>query len=129
MSVSIETERLVLRPFRDGDEADIARHANSRGVWLGLRDLFPRPYNELHARAWICLCAEQDPVINLAICRGGEVIGAIGIELRTDVFSRGGEIGYWVGEAHWGRGYATEALRAAAGYAFDTLGLHRLQVP
>jgi len=117
---------LVLRPFGDGDEADIVRHANNRAVWMGLQDLFPHPYREVHARAWIRMCAAQAPVINFAICLDGEVIGAIGLKLRDDVFRRGAEVGYWIGEAHWGKGYATEALLGVTGYAFGTLGLHRL---
>ncbi len=36
-------------------------------------------------------------------------------------------LGYWVGEEHNGRGYATAAVGRAIGYAFDELGLHRVQ--
>lgn len=37
-------------------------------------------------------------------------------------------VGYWIDERHAGRGYTPEALVVAARYAFDELGLHRLQV-
>lgn len=41
--------------------------------------------------------------------------------------NRRGEIGLMIGErARWGRGYAREAIDALAGYAFATLGLHKL---
>lgn len=126
MGLRLECDRLVLRPFRDGDEADIARHANSRKVWRGLHDLFPHPYREVHARAWIRACADQDPTVNFAICLDDEVIGAIGLKMREDVFRRGAEVGYWIGEAHWGNGLATEALGGITRYAFETLGLRRL---
>jgi ribosomal-protein-alanine N-acetyltransferase len=122
----METERLVLRPFRAGDEPDIVRHANSRAIWLGLQDLFPHPYTEAAAASWIRHCQGQEPAVNFAICLAGEVIGAIGLTLRTDVFRFGADVGYWIGEAHWGNGYATEALRGISGYAFETLGLRRL---
>ena len=42
-----------LRPFRRGDEIDLVRHANNPRVWETLSDMFPRPYTEEHARAWI----------------------------------------------------------------------------
>ena len=37
------------------------------------------------------------------------------------------EIGYWLGEAHWGRGLAPEALRLATDYAFAEFNFVRLQ--
>lgn len=42
-----------LRPFRDGDQACIARYANKRRVWLNLRDGFPNPCTEAYADAWV----------------------------------------------------------------------------
>ncbi|MFI2708002.1 GNAT family N-acetyltransferase, partial [Nocardioides sp. CER28] len=39
---------------------------------------------------------------------------------------RSGELGYQLHPDHWGRGYATEAGRAALGLAFEELGLHRV---
>jgi ribosomal-protein-alanine N-acetyltransferase len=37
-------------------------------------------------------------------------------------------VGYWIDEAHAGNGYVPEALVVAARFAFEELGLHRLQV-
>lgn len=36
------------------------------------------------------------------------------------------EIGYWLGESFWGKGYATEALQAMIAYSFEKLRLTRL---
>ena len=36
-------------------------------------------------------------------------------------------LGYWMGKPFAGRGYMTEAVRAAVGFAFDTLHLHRVE--
>jgi len=36
------------------------------------------------------------------------------------------EVGYWLGEAFWGRGIVTEALKATTRYAFDTYGVTRV---
>jgi RimJ/RimL family protein N-acetyltransferase len=54
-------------------------------------------------------------------------VGGIGIEPGTDVFRRSAEIGYWLGEPFWGRGLATEALRAVTDYAFRTFDICRLE--
>ena len=40
---------------------------------------------------------------------------------------RRAELGYALGRAHWGQGYASEAVRAVVRYAFDGLDLHRLE--
>jgi ribosomal-protein-alanine N-acetyltransferase len=36
-------------------------------------------------------------------------------------------LGYWMGKPHAGKGHMAKAVRAAAGFAFDTLRLHRLE--
>ncbi len=56
----------------------------------------------------------------------GEAAGSIGLELGEDVARRSAEIGYWLGEAHWGRGIATEAVRTVTAYGFEQLDLVRI---
>ncbi len=123
---TITGERLVLRPYRPGDERDIVAQANNRDVSVNLRDQFPYPYTHADAVAWIARCGEQDPTVNFAITIADHVIGGIGLDRDSDVFAHGAEIGYWLGAEHWGRGYATEALVAASDWAFTELGLLRL---
>jgi RimJ/RimL family protein N-acetyltransferase len=52
------------------------------------------------------------------------VIGCCGIEQRD---GEEPEIGYWLGVAFWGRGYATEAARAVINHAFGDLGCDTLR--
>ena len=54
----------------------------------------------------------------------GALVGACGIRI-TPRFAHA-EMGYWIAEHAWGRGYATEAARVVLGYAFGPLGLHRV---
>lgn len=57
----------------------------------------------------------------------GELIGRVTL---SQVFRRSFQscyLGYWVAEEHNGRGHATRAVELAVRYAFDDLGLHRVQ--
>jgi len=128
MSIRLETERLILRPWRTDDEEALVRHANSRRVWLALRDLFPHPYTLDDARTFLLLNElKPDPPTELAIEHAGEPVGGIGLHPQTDVARFNAEIGYWIGEAFWGRGLATEALRRFTGYAFEQFPFERLE--
>lgn len=117
-----------LRPWRRGDEPALVRHADNRNIWINLRDRFPHPFTADAARAWIDQNeAHQGPPLNLAIEVDGEAAGGVGLEPLGDVFRHTAEIGYWLAEAHWGRGIVTEALRLTTAYAFDAFAYERLE--
>ena len=78
-----------------------------------MRDLFPYPYTLNDANWWIAHASAEIPTTNFAIVVDGEPAGGIGFLLQGDVARRSVEIGFWLGEAHWGRGIITEAVRAA----------------
>ena len=50
----------------------------------------------------------------------------IGVHPQSDVYKKSAEIGYWIGEPHWGKGIATEATKQLVSYAFEQLDLVRL---
>jgi RimJ/RimL family protein N-acetyltransferase len=125
--VELTLPRCTLRPYRRDDEASLVRYANNRNVSRNMRDRFPHPYTAAHAREWTTRVSAQSPTANFAIVVSDEVIGGIGLEPGTDVFRRSAEIGYWLGEPFWGRGLATEAVRAATDYAFRTFDICRLE--
>ena len=114
-----------LRPWRAGDLDSLVRHASSRNVWLGLRDRFPHPYTRDAGRAWLEATVAERPPTTLAIEIAGEAAGGIGVVPGGDVNSHTGEIGYWLGEGHWGRGVMTEAVRGFVPWAASTFGLRR----
>ena len=111
---------LSLRPYRDGDQADLIRHANNPNVAHHLRDLFPQPYTWAGADQWIRRAGKEQPALNLAICREDELIGGIGLMPGSDIHRASAEIGYWLGESFWGRGIATAAVVNLVHYAFTT---------
>lgn len=58
---------------------------------------------------------------------GGRLLGGITLgNIRRGV-SQSGHIGYWIGQRYAGQGYMLEAVQAVSRYAFDTLGLHRVE--
>ena len=115
-----------VRSFRDADAEAIALHANNRKVWLQLRDRFPHPYTIEDAREFIRFARAGEPETAFAITVDDQAIGSIGVVLRDDVERCSAEIGYWIGESHWGRSIATRALAGLTRHAFTAYELERL---
>ena len=122
----IEIGQWQVRSFHPDDAEALARNANNRNVSRNMRDTFPYPYELSNAHEWIEFATTQSPESNFAIANDTELIGGIGITLQSDVNRRSAEIGYWLGEPHWGRGIATVALKATTDWAFSEFDLLRL---
>jgi ribosomal-protein-alanine N-acetyltransferase len=116
----------VVRSWAETDAESLHRHANNRNVSIHLRDRFPFPYEMEHARTFLGWLAKQPSPTVWAIEVNKEAVGGIGIELDSDVERVSAEIGYWLGEGVWGRGIATEALRAVTTEAFSRYDITRL---
>ena len=115
-----------LRSYRSDDAPALAKYANNRNVSRNLRDRFPYPYRIEDAENFIQHANGQDPETIFAIASDTEAIGGIGLELYDDVHRRSAQVGYWLGEPYWGRGIATEALRALTNYGFEAFDLVRI---
>jgi RimJ/RimL family protein N-acetyltransferase len=128
MAVSLSTGRpgCRVRDWDVGDLAALVKQANNRNIARMLRDRFPSPYLESHGRDFLTLVTAHAPSTNWAITLDDEVVGAIGIERGTDVERVSAEIGYWLGESHWGQGIMPAALLAATKHAFSTFDLSRI---
>jgi RimJ/RimL family protein N-acetyltransferase len=124
--MTIDLESWLIRSYSPDDVPAVARHADNPRVAANLRDRFPHPYTEDHAREWIGHCLEQRPERNFAIATAREVIGGIGLELQQDVHRRSAEIGFWLAEPYWGQGIMTRVLRAMTDYALVQFDLIRL---
>jgi ribosomal-protein-serine acetyltransferase len=79
------------------------------------------------SRAFIvrCLASETDVEGN-GIWVDGRLGGGMG--LRVDPGDAAGEIGYWIGGEFEGRGIITRGCRRFFDFAFDELGLHRMEL-
>lgn len=104
---TLATERLILRPLAERDVGAIVAGIGDLEVsrWL---TVVPHPYGPEDAEAFLALVAEKDLPAR-AIDAGEGLIGVI---------EAGEHLGYWLGRAHWGRGYGFEAARAAVDAAF-----------
>lgn len=102
--------------------------ADHREVWLNLADFFPHPYTRSDAETWIARVeADRSGLPHLAILADGKPIGGIGVARSWDVSRYTGDVGYWLTPKSWGRGFATEALRAVVDHVFRETDLQRLE--
>jgi RimJ/RimL family protein N-acetyltransferase len=125
---SLETDRLMLRPFRLEDASEVQRLAGDREVAATTLRI-PHPYPEGAAETWITSLAPRFAAgdsVAFAITRrlDGALLGAIGLDITRE--HERAELGYWIGKPFWGQGYCTEAARAVVNFAFDVLRLHRI---
>src|SRR5206468_12199462 len=124
MRLSLKT--CEVRSWRASDLEPLVRHANSRRIWINLRDRFPHPCTKGDGQRFIRTMRSASPETSLAIVVGGEAAGGIGFVLQQDVDRASAEIGYWLGEPFWGRGITTEALVAVTGHVIGRHGVTRV---
>jgi RimJ/RimL family protein N-acetyltransferase len=119
---TLETERLTLRPFREADvppifelsqDPDVIRYVGDRKV-PSLQDVWR------WVAGWIGHWALRGyGQWAIEERSNGRLIGRAGIINPAEW--PGAEVGYLLGRAWWGRGYATEAARAAMDWGFKEI--------
>jgi [ribosomal protein S5]-alanine N-acetyltransferase len=67
------------------DATSLAKHANNRKIWLGLRDLFPHPYTIDEANESLQHAQTTQPGRSFCIDIDGGAVGGIGIRIGEDV--------------------------------------------
>jgi RimJ/RimL family protein N-acetyltransferase len=122
----LETKRLVLRAPRLADLDAIVALANNKKV-AEMTSSIPHPYREADAHAWLTNIATARKGLTLGVFDkdADAFMGAAGYRYGGDETLP--ELGYWIGEPYWGRGYATEAARAVIDHAFTEGGLETLK--
>lgn len=121
MLPTLTTERLTLRPLVLSDAP--ALHA-----WLSdpevMRYWSTLPHTKAEeTEAWVQLSLDEMAKGNaqdFAVLCEGRVIGRV-------AFWQGDEIGFLFDPTVWGKGYASEALRAITAYGFATLGFQEIR--
>jgi ribosomal-protein-alanine N-acetyltransferase len=125
---TLNTVRLVLRPFRLEDASEIQRLAGDREIAATTLRI-PHPYPDGAAEEWISSVAhryEKGETVAFGITRADDLalLGGIGLDITRE--HERAELGYWIGKPYWGNGYCTEAARAVVQYAFEVLGMNRV---
>lgn len=127
----LETERLILRPWRVGDATD----AQALFIYASNPNVGPaaawRPHTSVEESAEIIRTVLNAPeTYAVVLKRTDEPIGSIGLQKPcASVIGTQGyqtpalEIGYWIGEPYWGQGLIPEAARALLRHGFEDLGL------
>lgn len=121
----IRTQRLVLRPARLEDADRFTEILSNWNVMKMVR-LAPHPYTPAHAHEWIGTHEgerEAGTAFRFVVEREGRMIGACDVD---EIASESGDLGYWLDEAAWGRGIATEAVQAVVAFSVDDVHLVRL---
>lgn len=124
--VPVVTARLILRPPLPGDAAAFAGVANNMDIASQMSGL-PHPFTEKDAESWIAATqanTDSRKISFVIALRGdGTVAGATGIRPDDDGDA---EINYFLGDAFWGRGLATEAAQGIIDHAFTTQDIERI---
>lgn len=117
-----------LRAWTLDDAPALAELINNKKVQDNLRDGLPFPYGEEDAKVFLSAMLASDPDQNIAFAieADGKLIGSISATRCGNIHFRTAELGYYLGEPYWGKGYATEAVRQICNYVFQNTDILRI---
>jgi len=127
---ALSTERLLLRPFVEGDwQAAHAMLSDPEVIRYVPAGTCSEEETREHIQSLIKGHEDNPPRYNLAVVlrSEGACIGICFLAVGSrDDEPRQADLGFLLSRRYWGQGYATEAARAVLAYGFRDLGLHRV---
>lgn len=124
----METERLILRPWRECDAEALYKYASDPKV--GPRAGWPPHKSVEESLEIIRTIFNNDRTWAIEFKETKEIIGCIGYFLCSESNIKIGEneveAGYWIARPYWNRGICTEALRLLIDYCFCEKGFHAI---
>lgn len=124
--MTLETKRLILRPWTEGDSESLFEYAKSGEVGP-IAGWFPHK-NVTESREVIRTVLSGETCFAVCLKADNRAIGCVGLKLRgdTDYTDREDEceLGYWIGRPFWGQGLIPEASVCLLRYAFEKMGMH-----
>lgn len=121
----LETERLILRPWREDDAEDLYEYASDAdiGKWAG----WPCHTSVENSREIIRTVLSEPETYAVCLKSDAKAIGSIGFH-RKDLAESDDEyeLGYWIGKRFWGQGLIPEAAFEMLRYAFEELKMSRI---
>ena len=123
-NIRIETERLILRPWRESDAQDFYEYAKVEGV--GEKAGWNHHQSLEESKRILAMFMADKKTFAVELKENGKVIGSLGLEARDEEAGlapelAGREIGYVLSKDYWGRGLMPEALNAVIYYCFRVL--------
>lgn len=118
----------TIRKWQIDDRYDLAKILNNQKIMNHLRDGLPYPYTVEDAKEYISsmLQANQEKMFAFAISVDEHVIGSISVTRLDNIHYCTGELGYYIGEDYWGKGYATSAVKQVCQYVFEHSDIIRI---
>lgn len=120
----IECSKCTLREWKHSDLENLVENANNINIASNMRDGFPFPYTSEHGRQWIEIAKDNNCFFAIKV--ENEAVGGIGLTQGKDIERISAEVGYWLGETHWGKGIISSALKGVVDYGFNELKLERI---
>ena len=124
--IVIETERLILREWNQGDLDDLFEYASVPGV--GEMAGWPHHPNKEESKRILDRFIEGKKTFAIVHKKDNKVIGSLGVEhygledKLSEFFNyKGREIGYVLSKNYWGQGLMPEAVKAVIDYLFNVL--------
>ncbi|KAF2272448.1 acyl-CoA N-acyltransferase [Westerdykella ornata] len=115
--------RLPLRPMHPLDAPSMAIACAPASITEYMSLAFAHPYTLAHAERWIEMnLRDKLPNYVFTIPEEGvaeDIIGGIGLKRGSDVHAHTAELGYWLAEPHWRKGYMTDVLASFIAWVFD----------
>lgn len=126
---SIQGEKIWLRPFEEEDMKLMAKWHNDQEIMT----LFAitKETSEEYWQKWLERSVASPNVVYFGIAKkgGNELIGYVHLDGIMWNHRLCRDIGILIGEkGEWSKGYGTEAMKLMIYHAFNTLGLHRLEL-
>ena len=123
----MKKDEIKLRVLTKNDKISLVKYANNKKIANNLRNAFPNPYSEENANYFINSANENNPKkLILAIDFNEELIGCIGAFQQDDIYSKNAEIGYWLAEPFWGKGYISTAIKKFVPMVFENMDIVRI---
>lgn len=128
----LRTPRLVLRPLRSSDDSSLVEiFSDPRSLETWFRAPFNTVEKAREYRATLHEGFRRRSLFIWGVFAGHDEddapLAGVAILTRWSALHRRIDVGYYLASEFWGRGYATEATRALMAFAFDSLGVHRIE--
>ena len=125
----LETPRLILREYTKDDASAVLAY-QSDPCYLHYYPWDDHTPEDVHRFVqtfidWQSESPRRRFQLAVLLRENGALIGSCGVRCKPDDDTEA-DIGFELSPEHWGRGYATEAATAMAGFAFRDLGVRRL---